>query len=355
MPEMNGSALVEQIRRLPAFSSLPVMMLTPHGHEADQERGKKLRIASFLVKPVRKADLLASLLKVAGGDYTVSPPAMVAEPHHTPPTGSIHILLAEDNRVNQTVAMRMLKKLGHSVVLANNGKEALSLLAVESFDLVLMDLQMPEMDGLSATKCIRTQEQASGVHLPIIAMTAHAMKGDRERCLAAGMDEYVSKPVQVQELRDAISVALGTRRQSVSNRPEQFEARFVRPPDPGLWNPSATLEKLGGDETLLHEVVDIFLMETPRKIAALRLAIQQNNADSVQNTAHSLKGELGYLGLSKISQMARELEEAGRKNDLQSAVNIFRSLEPELASLLASMQSRCGNIKERHFASESSG
>ena len=355
MPDMNGLALVEQVRGLPAFSSLPVLMLTSAAHERDQERGKNLCIASFLVKPVRKAELLASLLKATGGDYTVSPPAMIAEPHHTPPTGSLHILLVDDNRVNQTVALRLLEKLGHSAVLANNGKEALALLAVESFDLVLMDLQMPEMDGLSATKCIRAQEQASDAHLPIIAMTAHAMKGDRERCLAAGMDKYVSKPVQVRELRDAISVALGTRRQTGPMRRAQPEEKVVQPPDPDLWNLSVTLEKLGGDESLLHDVVDIFLAETPKKIAALRLAIQQNDADSVQKTAHSLKGELGYLGLLKISQMARELEEAGKKNDLQSAVNIFRSLEPELTTLLASMQSAYKSTNKRHFAAESSG
>jgi len=132
-------------------------------------------------------------------------------------------------------------------------------------------------------------------------------------------------------------------------------SREPRPPDPNLWNRSATLEQLGGDESLLHEVVDILLAETPKKIATLRLAIQQNDADSVQKTAHSLKGELGYLGLFKISKMARELEEAGKKNDLQSAVNIFRSLEPELTTLLASMQSARKSTKERHFAAEPSG
>jgi HPt (histidine-containing phosphotransfer) domain-containing protein len=229
------------------------------------------------------------------------------------------------------------------------------LLAVEAFDLVLMDLQMPEMDGLSATKCIRAREELSGTHLPIIAMTAHAMKGDRERCLAGGMDEYVAKPVQVKELRDAISVALGTNRQNSSARQEQIEERAVRPPDPPLWNFSATLEQLGGDESLLHDVVEIFLAETPKNITALRLAIQQNDADTVEKTAHSLKGELGYLGVSKISQMARELEEAGRKNDLQGAVSIFRSFELELTALLAAMQSGRKSSKDRHFAAESSG
>jgi CheY-like chemotaxis protein/HPt (histidine-containing phosphotransfer) domain-containing protein/anti-sigma regulatory factor (Ser/Thr protein kinase) len=355
MPDMNGLALAEQVRRLPAFSSLPILMLTSAGHGGDLERWKNLCIASLIVKPVRKAELLASLLKFAGGNSTVSPPAMVAEPSHTPPTGSLHILLAEDNRVNQTVATRTLKKLGHSVVLANNGKEALSLLAVETFDLVLMDLQMPEMDGLSATKCIRAQEEASGTHLPIIAMTAHAMKGDRERCLAGGMDEYVAKPVQVKELRDAISVALRTSRQIGSTPQEQLEEGTVLQPDPNLWNLSTTLEKLGGDESLLLDVVEIFLAETPKNITALRLAIQQNDADTVEKTAHSLKGELGYLGVSKISQMARELEEAGRKNDLQGAVSIFRSFELELTALLAAMQSGRKSSKDRHFAAESSG
>jgi CheY-like chemotaxis protein len=175
-------------------------------------------------------------------------------------------LLAEDNRVNQTVAMRILQKLGHSVVLAHDGKEALSLLAVEKFDLALMDLQMPEMDGLSATCSIRRQEEATGAHLPIIAMTAHAMKGDRERCLAGGMDEYVSKPVQIKELRDAISMAIKTRRAS---RPEvlvEVEEKTDHAPSLSCWNVSETLERLGGDENLLHDVLEISLPKHRRRL-----------------------------------------------------------------------------------------
>jgi CheY-like chemotaxis protein len=257
------------------------------------------------------------------------------------PVVSLRILLAEDNQVNQTVAVRILEKMGHSVVVANNGNEALSLLAQKSFDLVLMDIQMPEMDGFTATKRIREAEVQSRSHMPIIAMTAHAMKGDRERCLEAGMDGYVSKPVARPELEEAISgiVKSGVRENRVTNEAQKQDAAQNGKLH---WNAAELLQRLGDDEKLFSEVVEIFLHETPKKLDALRQAIAQGDPPTTEKIAHSLKGELGYFGVAEISQKARELEEMGRKRDLQGAAAVFEAMEVKISEVLNSIRSGNG-------------
>ncbi len=250
---------------------------------------------------------------------------------------SLRILLAEDNLVNQAVATRLLQKLGHSLVVAHNGQEALAHLARQPFDLVLMDIQMPEMDGLAATRKIRHDETLTGAHIPIVAMTAHAMKGDRERCLAAGMDGYVSKPINAANLKEQIATVLQLReRDREQHEPEQF-ARS-QPQTMPFWNRSETLENLGGDENLLLEVIEIFREQAPKHLASLRAAIAQWDAKAVETTAHSLKGELGYLSVPETHQMARELEEAGRNSDLEGAARLLPRFEAEISTLLRSMQ-----------------
>jgi two-component system sensor histidine kinase/response regulator len=209
MPEMNGFALVEQMRRNPELSAVTVMMLTSAGHRGDVERCRQLGILSYLFKPVRKRELLAAILAALGQTSAVSPSAAIVKAERPVQAQGLRILLAEDNRVNQIVATRVAEKMGHSVVVAGNGELALLLLAAQPFDLVLMDVQMPEMDGLTAARKIRESEESTLFHLPIIAMTAHAMKGDRERCIAAGMDGYVSKPISGQLLEKEIARVMG--------------------------------------------------------------------------------------------------------------------------------------------------
>ena len=203
MPEMDGFGLVEEIRRNVSLSLLTVIMLTSGSSSKDGERYRALGIAYYLHKPVRRRELLAAILTALGQGETGPSAAMPAQRPEAR-TG-LRILLAEDNRVNQTVATRMLQKLGHKVVVAENGIIALRLLAAQPFDLVLMDVQMPEMDGMMATGNIRDRERSTKQHIPIIAMTAHAMKGDRERCLAAGMDGYLTKPISSLTLQGAIA------------------------------------------------------------------------------------------------------------------------------------------------------
>jgi signal transduction histidine kinase/DNA-binding response OmpR family regulator len=209
MPEMDGFMLVEQMRNNPELSAVTVMMLSSASHRGDVERCRQLGILAYLFKPVRKRELMTAILAALGQSAGASATARVIKAAQPVRVKGLRILLAEDNRVNQIVATRMAEKMGHSVVVAGNGQIALMLLATQPFDLVLMDVQMPEMDGLTAVGKIRKSEQSTSFHLPVIAMTAHAMKGDRERCIAAGMDGYVSKPISGQVLEDAIASAMG--------------------------------------------------------------------------------------------------------------------------------------------------
>jgi two-component system sensor histidine kinase/response regulator len=204
MPGMDGYTLIEKLRHIPELSLTAIMMLTSAGYREDVVRCRRLGISSYALKPIRKGELLIAILTALRRGNSILHPAAAA-PKKTLPMGGLRILLAEDNRVNQTIAVRTLEKMGHSVILAKNGYEVLSWLARESFDLLLMDLQMPEMDGLTATVTIR-QGELHGVHrIPIIAVTAHAMKGDKERCLEAGMDGYISKPIRRSELEETIT------------------------------------------------------------------------------------------------------------------------------------------------------
>jgi CheY-like chemotaxis protein/HPt (histidine-containing phosphotransfer) domain-containing protein len=301
-----------------------------------------LGIHSYLYKPVRRQELLAAILRALGHPETVPSPLAVTPA--VPQARSLHILLAEDNRTNQTVATRLLQKMGHSTVVAGNGKEALLLLTTQRFDLVLMDIQMPEMDGLTATRKIRESEKETQQRLPIIAMTAHAMKGDRERCIEAGMDGYVSKPISSRDLAEAIASILHPQGESTP-----VISMEVKPPDPTppsapriVWNMGETLERLGGDETLFHEVIEIFLDDVPKHMASLGRAITAGDAEAVEGAAHTLKGELGYLGISEISQKARELEEFGRNSDLRFAADLYATLASELSGLLTSMRATMG-------------
>jgi PAS domain S-box-containing protein len=206
MPGMDGFDLVKNMRSRAAIANTLVVMLTSGGRRGDMERCRELGISAYAHKPIRRRELFSAIItalgQLPGADITVVDRAK-------PAAKPLRILLAEDSRINQTIATRVLEKLGHTVKIANNGKEAISMLPLNAFDLVLMDIQMPEMDGLTATAHIRDRETGTRNHLPIIAMTAHAMKGDRERCLAAGMDGYVTKPIDVLDLENTITAVTG--------------------------------------------------------------------------------------------------------------------------------------------------
>jgi two-component system, sensor histidine kinase and response regulator len=207
MPGMDGFELAERIKLDPQLSSATIMMLTSSEYKGDTARCRELGIAAYLVKPIRKSELLTAILTVLGCQ-TVSPPALVTSATLSQTRSSLHILVAEDNPINQVLIVRLLQKMGHVPLLVANGREALEVLERERFDLVLMDVQMPEMDGFLATKEIRNAEKATGKHIPIIALTANALKGDDETCLAAGMDGYLAKPVSGRRLETALGNVL---------------------------------------------------------------------------------------------------------------------------------------------------
>ena len=233
----------------------------------------------------------------------------------------LRILVAEDNPVNEAVIVRALQKMGHLPVVAHDGKEALSLATSRAFDVVFMDVQMPEMDGLAATRAIRESETDTGTHLPIFAMTAHAMKGDRELCLQAGMDGYISKPLRFSEIESTLA--------SLATRPRAP----VKPAATMPWNKERALQRVEGDQELLGDLCRIFLEESPKLLDNLRAAIAAGDHDSVQKVAHSLKGESSYLEAAKVSETARQMELMGREKNLSGAGAALQVLEGELTRL----------------------
>ena len=225
MPKMDGFAMVEEIRRRPELSTATIMMLTSAGHQGDAARCKELGVSAYLLKPIRQSELREAVARVLGANKTEGMIPLITRyslQDAREAGSSMKVLLAEDNVVNQRLAVRLLEKRGHRVVVASNGLEALEAWNREEFDVVFMDVQMPEMDGYEATAAIRQSEQGSVRHQQIIALTAHAMKGDREKCLGAGMDGYLSKPIRPQELDEILEEQM-RRRQEAAKKTEVFE------------------------------------------------------------------------------------------------------------------------------------
>jgi CheY-like chemotaxis protein len=218
MPDIDGFTLAALIQKDPKSAGAAMIMLTSAGHPGDAARCRELSIAAYLLKPVRQGELLEAIRHILQ-KTTVQPAPLVTRHTLRETNNRVRILLAEDNAVNQTLAVRLLEKRGYVVSLAGEGRAALTALEKGSFDLVLMDIQMPGMDGFEATAAIREKEKTTGAHIPIIAMTAHALKGDQERCIAAGMDGYVSKPIRTSELFSAIESLLGNKSPARTGEP----------------------------------------------------------------------------------------------------------------------------------------
>jgi two-component system sensor histidine kinase/response regulator len=209
MPDMDGFALAERIKQNPELAGAVIMMLTSAGQRGDAVRCRELGIAAYLTKPIKQSELLEAIRATLGArPQKEARPMLITRHSLREGRQRLRILLAEDNSVNQVLAVRLLEKWGHRVTVASDGRQAVAALERQQFDLVLMDVQMPEMDGFEATAVIREREKTTGSHVPIIAMTAHTMKGDQERCLAAGMDAYLSKPIQARDLFDAFEALI---------------------------------------------------------------------------------------------------------------------------------------------------
>jgi two-component system sensor histidine kinase/response regulator len=316
MPGVDGFELLEKIRHSAEAASYTIMMLSSAGRRQDAIRCREMGVACYLTKPIDSQELRVAIGSVLHGVVGARPALSLAAAPQPSSGRRLHILLAEDNRINQKVAVALLTKHGHSVVVANDGHEALAALASEPFDLVLMDVQMPEMDGFEATAAIRKKEMNSGAHIPIIAMTAHAMRGDREKCLAAGMDGYVSKPIDVAALLHAIDL--------------------VAPSGAALARP------VHSDLDTMQIAVSSFLAGAPHSLDAIRAAVESNNADSLYRSAHRLSGALSHFS-EDLMRAALRLETIAKEEDLSHAREAYQELEgvierltPELEKLSVS-------------------
>jgi PAS domain S-box-containing protein len=247
----------------------------------------------------------------------------------------LRILVAEDNVVNQRVAVSLLERRGHSVALAINGRQAVEAVARERFDIVLMDVQMPEMGGFQATAAIRAAESADGKRLPIIAMTAHSMAGDRERCLEAGMDSYVSKPIDFSLLFEAIEGLTGGAPATVTTTEEQGIEAANDASGEQVLDRDLLLGLVGGDTKLLREVVDLFVLDCPLNVAAIRAALSADNVAGVTEAAHALKGAAASLAGGRVASVARRLETT---NTLEGMPDLVDQLERELVLLVAALR-----------------
>jgi CheY-like chemotaxis protein len=301
MPEMDGFSTAE---RLIAAGGRPptIMMLTSGDQSGDAARCRSLGVASYLVKPVRQSALRDAIIRALSSAVPMkahAKRALALVVHGR----ALNILLAEDNAVNQRVAIGMLKKAGHVVTVANNGKEAVAAVEAQAFDIVLMDMQMPEMSGAQAIAAIREREQRDGGHLPIIALTAHALKGDREWCLAAGADGYVAKPMSSEQLFRQMSELTGGRTAPAKTGDRTAPAKTGDVP-----NPARLLDRVGGDAVLLREIIGLFLEESPRMVSTLRKEVADGDAEGVCRTAHAFLGAASNFDADDVIESFRAIE-----------------------------------------------
>jgi PAS domain S-box-containing protein len=329
MPHVDGFSLAERIRQDPEMGGTVLMMLTSGDSPEDLARCEKLGIAAYLIKPIKESELLEAIqvaLKITVAKLKSRTPA--AGPAQ--PARELRVLLAEDSLVNQKLAVALLEEEGHSVTVAHNGREVLGRLDSGTFDLVLMDVQMPEVDGLETTLRIRSLEQQTGTHLPIIAMTAHALKGDRERCLEAGMDAYIAKPIRADELFAAIDAlfAAGPRRDSPADD---------LPPRSEIVDWPKALLAVRGSQRLLMTIVEAAAEEVPRLVQAIGQAVAAGDARQLQLAAHTLKGAVRYFASNHISDQVRRLEQIGHSGALDEARQTAAALEIDIAPLITAL------------------
>jgi signal transduction histidine kinase/DNA-binding response OmpR family regulator len=337
MPRRDGFALIEWLRARPEYADVKVMILSSGPTPEHRARAKAMHVASYLTKPVRQSTLFDAIATAIGPAEMLpmtrlATPAAVGRDHGGRP---LQILLAEDNPVNQMTATTMLEKLGHAVVVANNGRQAIDRINEQEFDIVFMDVQMPEMDGVSATGEIRKSEQATGRHLPIVAMTAHAMKGDKEKCLEAGMDDYVSKPIRRKDLADVIARMV---ERFLTEAPENGEPAAESATDANgesrmILDETALLEECDNDKALLGRMVEIFDRDARERLPRLREAVRAGAAVAVKEEAHALKGGIGTFYARAAYDTAYTLEKMGADGNLGNAHATLQTLEGQIQSL----------------------
>ncbi|MEM7456688.1 MAG: response regulator [Planctomycetota bacterium] len=310
----DGSVLASRVRKHEALCDTHFVFLASSRPSTLTFDRSHLHIDDQLLKPVKESDLFGSLANMMGIDQptTVSQRRTAVKPT----AKRMSVLLAEDNKVNQKLAVALLEKQGHRVITAENGEQAVEMSLREPFDLILMDVQMPVMDGLEATREIRNLEKGSGHRIPIIALTAHASKEDEKTCLASGMDRFVTKPIRADFLFDVIAELTGheTRGSKLTGQDEYTTAKFTKPVE---WE--RAFETVGGDRNLLRDLISVFLEDRERMVADIQSAIETQNAKELRVSAHSLKGALNHLGARQAADIALALEETGSSGTTDGA------------------------------------
>jgi two-component system, sensor histidine kinase and response regulator len=333
MPEMDGLDLAKIIRRTPEIAGVRLLLLTSAGRPDDQSLCGDLQIAACLTKPVRQSELFDALARALSPDDPSQDAhddgggreATVDDSNSAPPLGMLRVLLAEDHPVNQKVAVRMLERMGHSVVVASDGRRALESLDAGDFDVILMDLQMPQMDGFEALRVIRRRQTETGRHMPVIALTAHAMEGDRERCLDAGFDDYLAKPIRQADLKAALGALRG-----LGEVPEH-------PVVAGL------NEVCEGDDEFARELATSFLESAPRCVAGIALTLRSGDARKLAAEAHGLKGISRTIGAQDLAAACEALEGSARRGDLTVAASDAARIDGEWETLRLALERFTGS------------
>jgi two-component system, sensor histidine kinase and response regulator len=333
MPDTDGFMLASQIRADHRVRTTPIVMLTSMGRAEDIARGRDVGLHAYLTKPVKHSDLLDALVSIFGASTRKSA-RHVLEPAPTPDR-RLNVLLAEDNPVNRQLVTTLLKKRGHDVHAVEDGYAAVEADSAARYDVIVMDVQMPRMSGLEASVSIRARERGTVRHVPILALTAHAMQGDRERCLNAGMDGYLTKPINVDDL-----IATVERFGSASPQPPApvadaaqasapASSTAVKPP---AFDEAAALKNTG-DRDLLKSVIALFRPDASATLQRIDRAIASRNADGLRTHAHALKGSAATVGAAGVRQQAAALEQIGRAGSVAGAKRLAASLRREIVRL----------------------
>jgi two-component system sensor histidine kinase/response regulator len=342
MPELDGFDVAKIIKDSPSGKDVRIILLSSMGQRGDSDRCKEIGISGYLPKPIKQSELFDAIMMTMGL-RSEEMPTVITRHKVYEERESLNILLAEDNSINQTLAIKLLEKRGHRVTLASNGIEAVEAFKNGDFDLILMDIQMPEMDGFAATRAIRdlmlekSDSKGRMSDIPIIAMTAHAMTGDREKCIDAGMDDYVSKPIKPEVLYSVINkVARKSQSEKEQKRtqPAQGSKRFF----PKTFDLSSAMETVLGSEDLFHEIAGMFIENRPDYIAKIKEAITGNDAGILEREAHSLKGAVGNFGAKEAYELAYRLEKLGKERKMATAEQGLLNLERSLNELASEMK-----------------
>ncbi len=329
MPNVDGFTLARQIKRDRALRSTPVVLLTSVGRSGDPERCRRLGVDAYLTKPVKHSDLLDTLATLVGVSTRRAPPRSAAKTAARAPVRPLRILVAEDNPVNRQLVTTLLRKRGHTVKAVENGREAVRSIPTDGargFDVVVMDVQMPEMSGFEATQAIRSREGPAARRLPIVALTAHAMQGDRARCLEAGMDGYLSKPIDVDELIATVESFGGDESASRDGRPEATVTDAV-------FDEHTALAYTGGDRRLLKRIIALFRSDRSSALQRIKRAVDARDGEALRMAAHTLKGSIATVGAFRGREAAAALEQMGRASQFDDLERAYDRLRDEIALL----------------------